>query len=383
VIDFGLTEQDFRETYLEQRPRLQKAAVRGEPFAWSELDAALHQIEPVHPSFQLFNGGPVREEQYADVISELGAPRRRLHKRRFYEQLRNGATLVVNRFENYSLRAMRFCNDVRRFSGLPTAGNAYLSIGGRGTFGRHWDTHDVFAVQLLGRKRWLVYPPTFPLPLDMHRSEGSGAICPPTPVLDCVLETGDLLYVPRGFWHHVMPLDGPSLHLSVGTYAPSVHDYVLWACARYLPAAVAARRSLTSAVDRSDLESALQALGEVVLSGGARAEFEREVASADRVRSPLATELFLFAGADGLGDAVLSLSAQRFDRERSEVLVNGALLRLHPLSRSIVAVLASGALAIEDLCARLSAEQPDAIRAAVLDLVQHDVVSIEHNRAIA
>ena len=44
-----------------------KGALLGEPFPWSELDTALHQVEPAGPVFQLFNGGPLREEQYTDV----------------------------------------------------------------------------------------------------------------------------------------------------------------------------------------------------------------------------------------------------------------------------------------------------------------------------
>jgi ribosomal protein L16 Arg81 hydroxylase len=379
VIEFGLTPSEFREGVREKGPRLLKGALRGEPFSWSELDAALHQLEPVPPVFQLFNGGVVREDQYADIVGELGAPRRRLNKRRFFAQLRSGATLVVNGFENYSLRALALCNEVRRFSGWRTAGNAYLSFGGRGTFGQHWDTHDVFAIQLIGQKRWRVYPPTFPFPLDMHTSESSGAACPTTPVLECVLETGDVLYVPRGFWHHVIPTDGPSLHLSVGTYAPAVHDFVMWACARRLPAELAARRSLTPAVERSALEDALRALGDILVSAAARVDFEREIAATERVRSPLDTELFLATGADGLAPgAVLRLSSARaFDPAQPELRVNGALLHLHPLPRSIIASLGDGPLALASLYERLAPERPETIRAAVLDLVQHEIAAVE------
>jgi hypothetical protein len=379
VIDFELTPADFREKFLEKGPWLAKGAFRGEAYSWSELDAALHRVEPVAPVFKLFNGGAVREDRFADVVSELGAPRRRLNKRGFFAELRGGATLVINRFENHCLRTLALCNEVRDFSGWRTASNAYLSIGGRGTFGRHWDTHDVFAIQLIGRKRWQVYPPTFPLPLDMHPSEGSGATCPTTPVLDCMLETGDVLYVPRGFWHNVIPTDGPSLHVSVGTYAPVVHDFLSWACARRLPAALAARRSLTPVLGAGGLEEALRALADIVLSPAARAEFEREIAGTERLRSALDTELFLGAGPDGLPPgATYRLSrAVSLDPEHAEIRVNGALLRLHPLPRSIMAALAAAPLSLEALCARLAPEPPEATRAALLDLVLHEIVAVE------
>src|SRR5688572_9669259 len=199
MIDFGLTADEFRERYAEREPYVQRLALRGAAFEWAEFDAALQRVEPTAPIVQLFNGGALAEERYTDVVVELGAPRRRLAKRRFYAELKAGATLVVNGFEHCSPTALRLCAEVGRFGGAPVAGNAYLSIGGRastgghGTFGRHWDTHDVFALQLIGRKRWQVFAPTFPLPLGMHRSDAGNADCPTAPVLDCVLETGDML----------------------------------------------------------------------------------------------------------------------------------------------------------------------------------------------
>src|SRR5262245_13046035 len=324
MIDFGLTADEFDERYAEREPYLRRQALPGAPFAWAELDAALLRVEPTAPFFQLFNGDAIAEERFTEVVSELGAPRRRLSKRRFYLELKAGATLVVNGFEHYSPPALRLCAAVRRFRGAATAGNAYLSFGGRGTFGRHWDTHDVFALQLLGRKRWQVFAATFPSPLGMHRSEAVGGACPLEPVVDCVLEAGDMLYVPRGWWHHVLPIEGPSLHLSIGTYAPTVHDYVSWACARHLPSALAARHSL-SAATADDLGAAIEALRAIVLSAAAHAEFAREGAGRGRSRTELHTELHLALGANGLeaGDIVGVNAALGLDATGTEIAVRG------------------------------------------------------------
>jgi len=377
MIDFELTAEQFSERYAEREPYLRRQALPRAPFTWAELDAALLRVEPAAPFFQLFNGGTIAEERFTEVVAELGAPRRRLSKRRFYAELKAGATLVVNGFERYSPVALRLCAAVHRFRGAATAGNAYLSIGGRGTFGRHWDTHDVFALQLIGRKRWQVFAATFPLPLGMHGSETVLAACPSEPILDCVLEAGDMLYVPRGCWHHVLPTEGPSLHLSVGTYAPTVHDFVSWACARHLPSALAARRSL-GAASTEDLDAAVEALRAVVLSAPALAEFERETASRERSPTELHTELHLAAGADGLEpDDVVSMNATcALLTAAGEIAVRGGRLRLHPLARSIVAGLGDGALSLEGLCSKLGREQPSEIRAAVLDLIEHDVLSV-------
>jgi ribosomal protein L16 Arg81 hydroxylase len=285
---------------------------------------------------------------------------------------------VVNGFEHYSPVALRLCAAVHRFCGAPTAGNAYLSIGGRGTFGRHWDTHDVFALQLIGRKRWQVFAATFPLPLGMHRSETVLAACPPEPVLDCVLDAGDMLYVPRGWWHHVLPTEGPSLHLSIGTYAPTVHDFVSWACARHLPSALAARRSLGAAASVEDLDAAVEALRAVVLSAAARAEFERDAAGRERVHTELHTELHLAVGADGLepDDVIILNAAYRLVTPAAEIAVRGGRLRLRPLAHAMVAALDNEALSLDTLRAKLAGEDLTEIRKAVLDLAEYDVLTI-------
>lgn len=277
MIDFGPSAREFRDEWLERRPYLKEAALSQPPFAWAELDVVLQQIEPTAPAFQLFKGGLVPEDDFTKRVVEFGTPRRRIDKPRFFDQLRSGATLVINGFERWSPFAARLSASVARLAAAPALGNAYLSLGGRGTFGKHWDTHDVFAFQLIGRKRWQVFAPTFPLPLDVHRNESSDYAGPSTPVLECVLDAGDLLYVPRGWWHHAIPFDEPSLHLSVGTYAPTVRDYLVWACTRYLPGVEGARRSLTDHVDKRALAMILQELCAIVLDDARRAEFARDV----------------------------------------------------------------------------------------------------------
>ena len=107
-------------------------------------------------------------------------------------ELRGGATLVVNRFENYSAARAALVQRGRRGSPGGARCGQRVSLGWRARHVRPALGHArrVRDPARSGRKRWRVYPPTLPLPLGMHRSEGSGAACPPTPVLDCVLESG-------------------------------------------------------------------------------------------------------------------------------------------------------------------------------------------------
>jgi hypothetical protein len=292
MIDFGILPQEFHATLLEKNCHLRKRAVRVPPFEWRDLDTLLNQIEPKDPLFKLYADGPVPPAAYTEEVMELGMRRRKLVLDRFSHFMAGGATLVLNRLEGCSTSAQTLCHDVERYTGFPTTGNGYITFGGKGTFGQHWDVHDVFAVQLIGRKRWRVYEPTFAYPLSTHGSDQAQSRCPPTPVLDCVLEPGDLLYIPRGWWHQATPLDEPSFHLSVATFVPTILDYVLWSCSHYLPQSAEVRRGLTGTADTLvQIEAALQAVKAAISNPTHVAEFMHTVAGGRRPATDTDTAL--------------------------------------------------------------------------------------------
>ncbi len=71
-------------------------------------------------------------------------------------------------------------------------------------FAPHFDDIEAFALQLEGKKRWRVYKPideSQALPFVSSRNFTQEEIG--EPIIDCVLEPGDLLYFPRGFIHQV------------------------------------------------------------------------------------------------------------------------------------------------------------------------------------
>jgi hypothetical protein len=93
--------------------------------------------------------------------------------------------------------------------------NAYLTPGDSPGFTPHYDTHDVFVLQIAGNKRWRLFEPPLTLP---HRSQ---AFMPlgyvlPAPILELDLKPGDLLYMPRGYVHAAETLRGHSAHVTIG-----------------------------------------------------------------------------------------------------------------------------------------------------------------------
>jgi hypothetical protein len=87
----------------------------------------------------------------------------------------------------------------------------------------------VFVVQLEGTKRWRVWEPT-----GQSRDPigGKHAVARPTvdqlgaPMLDLLLEPGDVLYLPRGHPHVAETTDEASAHLTVGLLAITWHRVV-------------------------------------------------------------------------------------------------------------------------------------------------------------
>jgi ribosomal protein L16 Arg81 hydroxylase len=293
--------------------------------------------------------------------------------------MRGGATLQINWLERHSIEAKRLCLEVGRFAGAQTSGNAYMSFSGDGTFGKHWDTHDVFAIQLIGRKCWRVFPPTLPLPLTYQTHDRTGHQCPAEPALEVTMEEGDVLYLPRGWWHHVIPLQVGSFHFSVGCYTPTLFDYVVQTSAKYLEQQVGARRSFSPDDYRQTVAEMIESLKAVLTDQANAAGFERDFVSRERMNSEF-NLAFLDSPAPELADtALLSLATFSAPKlEGGKLVVNGAQVSLESLSRAIVAALASrGSLTVGELYTRIENVPPDAVRRAVLDLARSDIVTIQ------
>ncbi|KAM8846240.1 ribosomal oxygenase 1 [Synchiropus picturatus] len=104
--------------------------------------------------------------------------------------------------------------------GSMAGANVYLTPPGTQGFAPHYDDIEAFVVQLEGKKHWRVYSPRSAeevLPVFSSPNFDQSEIG--TPILEVVLEAGDLLYFPRGFIHQgdCLP-DSHSLHITISSY---------------------------------------------------------------------------------------------------------------------------------------------------------------------
>jgi lysine-specific demethylase/histidyl-hydroxylase NO66 len=141
-------------------------------------------------------------------------------------QYADGATLVLQSVHRMHPPVARFCRELAAELGHATQCNAYITPGGQHQgFDFHHDTHDVFVLQVSGRKRWIVHEPVVPLPLSSQPQAGAHLVPDGAePLLDVELEAGDALYLPRGYVHAAVTTDVDSVHLTVGVLSTTWYD---------------------------------------------------------------------------------------------------------------------------------------------------------------
>jgi lysine-specific demethylase/histidyl-hydroxylase NO66 len=137
-----------------------------------------------------------------------------------------GATLVLNSLHRFWPPLVEFCRDLAMELGHPTQCNAYITPAGDAKgFAFHHDTHDVFVLQVTGRKRWQVHQPVITLPTKSQPRSGADLVPDgQPPLIDTELGPGDTLYLPRGYVHAAATTDSRSLHLTVGVLAITWYD---------------------------------------------------------------------------------------------------------------------------------------------------------------
>ncbi|MGY6653747.1 cupin domain-containing protein [Amycolatopsis sp. TRM77291] len=134
-----------------------------------------------------------------------------------------GSTIVLQGLHRIWPAIIAFTTRLTGELGHPAQVNAYITPPSSQGFSAHYDVHDVFVLQTAGRKRWKVHAPVHRSPLrDQPWGEHADAVTrrarDDAPVIDEVLEPGDVLYLPRGWLHSATALGDVSAHLTVGVH---------------------------------------------------------------------------------------------------------------------------------------------------------------------
>jgi bifunctional lysine-specific demethylase and histidyl-hydroxylase NO66 len=219
-----------------------------------------------------------------------------------YRAYHEGFTVVVNQVHRRSAAIGRLCRGVQAELHHPVGANLYLTPAGAQGFLPHVDTHDVFIVQLHGKKEWRVGTPSGELPLAQKR-HGRQAL--PDAAQTYTLTPGDTFYLPRGFPHEAVAGDSSSLHLTVGIHAYRWNDLIEDALELLADDDVAFRgalppRFLDEPLDSERVAELARRLA-AALSDGALAERAKERIGSRLVGADAGVERGRFRALDALG----------------------------------------------------------------------------------
>jgi len=205
-------------------------------FSWAELNGLLE-----HHWRETFRFRLARQGRDLDPASytDSGPFTARVRPKDLTDQLRRGATLSFDAIDELHEPLRCLAERFEAFFRGGTKINAYAGWRALHGLDLHRDNQEIFIFQLDGRKRWLLYG------FSIDRIDRSGLQSASTPPagasLDQILETGDLMYIPRGCYHVAVPMNEPTLHLTLGVKNPRGMDLLRWIVERLETTEVAVR----------------------------------------------------------------------------------------------------------------------------------------------
>ena len=230
---------EFFDNYYDQKP----LHISGNPekvagiCSWDDFNDILHRTTIWSDrSFHLvLDGTRLPASQFCEpAASRDGTRIMQPSSRRVVEYLDKGASIVLDLVETLTPGLRSGSEAIQMATGCRVSCNAYCSQSQHQAFPSHFDTMDVFAIHIEGKKTWRVYEGRFDGPLERpgfnqtsfspeYHDKAKGDVA-----MEVELEPGDLLYLPKGVYHDALSSTDNCLHLSYGTTQPTGLDLMRW-----------------------------------------------------------------------------------------------------------------------------------------------------------
>jgi hypothetical protein len=216
---------------------------------------------------------------------------------------------------------------------------------------------------------------------------------PATPLWEGLLNQGDLLYMPRGWWHVATPLDEPTLHLTVGVSRPTGADLLAWFVDR-LKTNEHVRRDLPQLVHPEEQAAHLEQLRQAIIDAwrpDLMQEYLADLHAKSQPRphmnlpwSPTARVL----PPDDLPFTIKWTGTRPTTLERETgaavVAANGRRWKFAPEASTLLELLLSGqSLSLQDLEERGGGLGGNTIRAFLKELAENGLITISSEDAPA
>jgi mannose-6-phosphate isomerase-like protein (cupin superfamily) len=194
---------------------------------WPDLSEILstRALEP--PRLRLHRKGvAVPLDRYTERYEKNGTQHHLVQPEAVYRELREGASMILDAVDRLHPPLREATDDLMRLVRERAQVNMYLLWGSTHGFDTHWDNHDTFIVQVIGTKSWTVHGMgrKYPMKADVDHDH----TCPDRVEWEGVLRPGQILHVPRGWWHTVRGTGEVSLHLTFGWTRATGVDWASW-----------------------------------------------------------------------------------------------------------------------------------------------------------
>lgn len=249
------SEEIFLKDYWEKKIHLNKGnLVQNIPFTIKDLENIFGHARLTPSDLRLSS---VDEEtlpfQYCHEDGSIN-----IQKTIFF--FNRGSTIIIRSVENFNPWLRKLCLDIKKDFGNVKRlfVNLYLTPENSQGFFHHYDTEDVFILQIEGGKEWYLYDAPYPLPLeDQHFSMDK--IKPDKRRLKkLLLKAGEVLYIPRGTIHEAKAQNTISCHLTISIVPYTWHDIVKEYYKEYGRENILLRASIPSKISKKNVSEFLR-----------------------------------------------------------------------------------------------------------------------------
>lgn len=188
--------------------------------AWADFNAMLDRTTnwSANTLRLMMNHQAVPPEQYCTTLTTMEGAIPRPVPAKVEMLLATGASLVANDVMYLHPPLTAITAALGEAFGARVGANVYCSFQGVQAFGTHYDNHDVFVIHTEGEKVWNLYQgraanPVDPLPDNAETRRYFEQTRGPV-IQKVVMKPGDVLYLPRGWYHDALAQDGGSLHVT-------------------------------------------------------------------------------------------------------------------------------------------------------------------------
>jgi hypothetical protein len=239
-----VTPAAFFEEYYERKPLVierQGPSKFASLLSIAAIDHYLATTSPCYPEVVLVDAA--RELKVENFTIANSTPPDRIDLQRAHQLFGSGATISLNQLHERLPQLADLCRAVESVFSAHFQTNIYLSPPNAQGFKTHFDSHDVFVLQVSGSKLWSVYDTPIELPLHSQDFE-PGKHIPGPSTRDFTLRAGDLFYCPRGLFHSARSTDEASLHITLGLIGKTWTDLMIEALSEACLASPAFRANL-------------------------------------------------------------------------------------------------------------------------------------------